>query len=105
MVLFLLLAALFSWHITRPLTKLAKAADQLAAGLPQRVTPSGPTETRILGERFNAMPDTPAQSSAVRRPLLAGLPHALKVPFSPILPRLKMAPEHTFQEAMPKDTR
>src|SRR3546814_3741963 len=37
MVLFLLLAALFSWHITRPLTKLAKAADQLAAGLPQQI--------------------------------------------------------------------
>src|SRR3546814_9697562 len=105
MVLFLLLAALFSWHITRPLTKLAKAADQLAAGLPQRVTPSGPTETRILGERFNAMLDTLAESSAVRRTLLAGLPHDLKGPLSRMWLRIEMAADTTFQEGMRKDIR
>src|SRR5690606_26680100 len=66
MGMLLLLAAAFSWHITRPLTRLAKAADQLAAGQPQRVSPSGPSETRILGERFNAMLDTLAESAAVQ---------------------------------------
>lgn len=44
--LLLLLAVGFSWHITRPLTRLADAADRLAAGQPQRVDPAGPTETR-----------------------------------------------------------
>src|SRR5690606_11979955 len=78
MGLLLIIAAAFSWHITRPLTRLAKAADQLAAGQPQRVTPSGPTETRILGQRFNAMLDALAESNAVRHTLLAGLPHDLK---------------------------
>ena len=43
--LLLLLAVGFSWHITRPLTRLADAADRLAAGQPQRVDPAGPTET------------------------------------------------------------
>src|SRR5690606_15387265 len=80
MVLLLLLSAAFAWHITGPLTRLAKAADQLAAGKPQRVLPSGPSETRSLGERFNAMMDKLAESAAVQRTLLAGLPHDLKGP-------------------------
>ncbi|UYO95554.1 sensor histidine kinase [Pollutimonas sp. M17] len=100
---FLLFAAAFSWHITRPLTRLAKAADQLAAGQPQRVVPSGPSETRILGERFNAMLDTLAESSAVQRTLLAGLPHDLKGPLSRMWLRIEMVDDPTFQEGMRKD--
>lgn len=103
MALFLLLAALFSWHITRPLTRLAKAADQLAAGKPQRVVPSGPIETRVLGERFNAMLDSLSESSAVRRTLLAGLPHDLKGPLSRMWLRIEMASDATFQEGMRRD--
>ncbi len=103
MGLFLLLAAAFSWHITRPLTRLAKAADQLAAGQPQRVVPSGPSETRLLGERFNAMLDTLAESSAVQRTLLAGLPHDLKGPLSRMWLRIEMVDDPTFQEGMRKD--
>lgn len=103
MGLFLLLSAAFSWHITRPLTRLAKAADQLAAGQPQRVTPSGPRETRILGERFNAMLDTLAESNAVQRTLLAGLPHDLKGPLSRMWLRIEMVDDPTFKEGMRKD--
>ncbi|HEY9461150.1 MAG TPA: ATP-binding protein, partial [Paralcaligenes sp.] len=103
MGLFLLLAAAFSWRITRPLTRLTKAADQLAAGQPQRVIPSGPTETRILGERFNIMLDTLAESSAVRRTLLAGLPHDLKGPLSRMWLRIEMADDSTFKDGMRKD--
>ncbi|HEY9571705.1 MAG TPA: HAMP domain-containing sensor histidine kinase [Pusillimonas sp.] len=100
---FLLFAAAFSWHITRPLTRLAQAADQLAAGQPQRVVLSGPSETRILGERFNAMLDTLAESSAVQRTLLAGLPHDLKGPLSRMWLRIEMIDDPTFQEGMRKD--
>ncbi|PLC51918.1 ATPase [Pollutimonas subterranea] len=103
MGVFLLLAAAFSWHITRPLTRLAKAADQLAAGQPQRVTPSGPSETRVLGERFNAMLDTLEQSAAVQRTLLAGLPHDLKGPLSRMWLRIEMMEDATFKEGMLKD--
>ncbi|MFA7668745.1 MAG: ATPase, partial [Burkholderiaceae bacterium] len=42
MLMLLLITAAFAWHITRPLTRLAKAADQLAAGKPERVMPAGP---------------------------------------------------------------
>src|SRR5690606_31975634 len=80
-----------------------KAADQLAAGQPQRVSPSGPSETRILGERFNAMLDTLAESNAVQRTLLAGLPHDLKAPLSRMWLRIEMAEDTTFKEGMLKD--
>jgi len=103
MGLLLLISAAFSWHITRPLTRLAKAADQFAAGQPQRVEPSGPRETRVLGERFNAMLDTLAETSAVQRTLLAGLPHDLKGPLSRMWLRIEMANDATFQEGMRKD--
>lgn len=103
MGLFLLISAVFSWHITRPLTRLADAADQLAAGQPQRVTPSGPRETRVLGQRFNAMLDALAESSTVRRTLLAGLPHDLKGPLSRMWLRVEMADESDFKEGMRRD--
>ena len=99
----LLIAAGFSWHITRPMTSLAVAADQLAAGKPQRVEPSGPHETRVLGERFNAMLDALDASDAVRRTLLAGLPHDLKGPLSRMRLRTEMADDPTLKEGLRKD--
>src|SRR5690606_23657634 len=103
MVLLLLLSAAFAWHITGPLTRLAKAADQLAAGKPQRVLPSGPSETRSLGERFNAMMDKLAESAAVQRTLLAGLPHDLKGPLSRMWLRIEMSNDPKFREGMRQD--
>ena len=103
MALLLLLSAAFAWHITRPLTRLAKAADQLAAGNPERVQPSGPSETRSLGERFNAMLDTLAESAAVQRTLLAGLPHDLKGPLSRMWLRIEMTDDPTLKEGMRQD--
>lgn len=103
MGLLLLLAAAFSWHITRPLTKLAKAADQLASGNPKRVVPSGPRETIILSERFNAMLDALNESATVQRTLLAGLPHDLKAPLSRMWLRIEMLDKSSFQEGMRTD--
>ncbi len=103
MGLLLLLSAAFSWNITRPLTRLAKAADQYAAGQPTRVRPSGPRETRVLGERFNAMLDTLAETSAVQRTLLAGLPHDLKGPLSRMWLRIEMASDDALKEGMRND--
>jgi len=103
MGLLLLLAAAFSWHVTRPLTRLANAADQLAAGQPQRVVPAGPTETRRLGERFNAMLDALAESRAVHHTLLAGLPHDLKGPLSRMWLRSEMSDDAALRDGMRKD--
>jgi two-component system osmolarity sensor histidine kinase EnvZ len=101
--LILLVAAGFSWHITRPLTRLTEAADQLAAGQPQRVEPSGPHETRALGQRFNAMLDALAESESVRRTLLAGLPHDLKGPLSRMWLRIEMADDPVLKDGLRKD--
>jgi len=105
MGLFLILAAAFSWHITRPLSHLAKAADQLAAGKPQHVRPTGPRETRILAQRFNAMQDAVAESNAVQRTLLAGLPHDLKGPLSRMWLRIEMLEDPIFRDGMRKDVK
>jgi two-component system osmolarity sensor histidine kinase EnvZ len=99
----MILAAWFSWHITRPLTRLAEAADKLAAGQPQRVVPSGPHETRVLGQRFNAMLDALQESESVRRTLLAGLPHDLKAPLSRMWLRIEMSDDPTLKEGLRKD--
>ena len=99
--LLLLLAVGFSWHITRPLTRLADAADRLAAGQPQRVDPAGPTETRR--ERFNAMLDALAESDSVRRTLLAGLPHDLKGPLSRMWLRIELADDSKLKDGLRAD--
>ncbi|ANN65810.1 ATP-binding protein [Bordetella bronchialis] len=101
----LILAGGFSWHITRPITRLAEAADKLAAGQPQRVEPSGPHETRVLGERFNAMLDALQESESVRRTLLAGLPHDLKAPLSRMWLRIEMSDDAALTEGLRKDLR
>jgi len=101
--LLLLLAVGFSWHITRPITRLADAADRLAAGQPQRVEPSGPHETRVLGERFNAMLDALSESDSVRRTLLSGLPHDLKGPLSRMWLRIELADDSKLKEGLRAD--
>src|SRR5690606_3521322 len=47
--------------------------------------------------------DTLAESSAVQRTLLAGLPHDLKGPLSRMWLRIEMVDDPTFQEGMRKD--
>ncbi len=101
--LLLTLAAGFAWHITRPLTRLTAAADKLAQGHPERVTPAGPSETRQLGERFNAMLDALDESKAVQQTLLAGLPHDLKSPLARMRLRLELTDDMAFKDGMRND--
>ena len=103
LALLLLLAAWFSWHITRPITRLVDATDRLAAGKPARVEPAGPAEIKRLGERFNAMLEALSQSEATRRTLLAGLPHDLKAPLSRMWLRVEMSEDASLKDGMRKD--
>lgn len=103
LALLLLLAAWFSWHITRSITRLVDATDRLAAGKPARVEPAGPAEIKRLGERFNAMLDALSQSEATRRTLLAGLPHDLKAPLSRMWLRIEMTDDLSLKDGMRKD--
>ena len=103
LALVLLIAAWFSWHITRPITRLVDATDRLAAGKPARVEPAGPAEIKRLGERFNAMLEALSQSEATRRTLLAGLPHDLKAPLSRMWLRIEMTDDVSLKDGMRKD--
>ena len=93
----------FSWHITRPLTRLVHATDRLAAGQPEPVKPSGPDETRLLGEKFNTMLAALAQSQKTQRTLLAGLPHDLKGPLTRMGLRIEMSQDADLQAGLRRD--
>lgn len=103
LALVLLIALWFSWHISRPITSLVQATDQLAAGKPARVEPAGPSETRLLGERFNAMLDALSHSESTRRTLLAGLPHDLKAPLARMWLRIEMTDDQALKQGMRTD--
>ena len=103
LALVLLVAFWFSWHISRPITSLVQATDQLAAGKPARVEPAGPSETRLLGERFNAMVDALRESESTRRTLLAGLPHDLKAPLARMWLRIEMTDDLALKNGMRTD--
>ena len=98
-----LIALWFSWHITRPMTRLVKATDLLAKGRPEPVKPSGPTETRRLGEHFNAMLDALAQTQQTQQTLLAGLPHDLKGPMARMALRIEMTDDQALKEGLARD--
>lgn len=98
-----LIALWFSWHITRPMTRLVQATDLLASGRPEPVIPSGPTETRRLGEHFNAMLDSLAQTRQSQQALLAGLPHDLKGPMARMALRIEMTEDHALKDGLARD--
>lgn len=98
-----LIALWFSWHITRPMTRLVQATDMLAKGRPEPVKPSGPTETRRLGEHFNAMLDSLAQTQQTQQTLLAGLPHDLKGPMARMALRIEMTDDQALKAGLIKD--
>jgi len=105
MLLALVIAGFFAWHIARPLTHLTRAADRLASGQPHRVVPSGPNETRRLGQHFNDMLDALDESSAVRRTMLAGLPHDLKGPLARMWLRLEMMEDSPVKDGLMFDAK
>lgn len=99
----LLVGAAFSWHITKPLTELLQATEKLAAGQPQPVVPSGPDETRRLGERFNDMLAALEHAQQTQRTLLAGLPHDLKGPLARMALRIEMTDDEQLKSGLSKD--
>ncbi|MFM7007779.1 MAG: ATP-binding protein [Betaproteobacteria bacterium] len=105
LLVIMLIGVVFSWHVTRPITRLMQATDMLAAGTPAPVDPTGPTELRVLGERFNAMLTALRTSESTKRTLLAGLPHDLKAPLSRMWLRVEMSEEPTLKEGMRNDLR
>lgn len=76
-------ALIVAYYLTRPINRLTTAANALAAGdLTHRVEATGPGEIAHLGEAFNEMADSLAESEELRRRLVADVAHELRNPIA-----------------------
>lgn len=73
-----------SRSITRPLQEMARAAEELADGEHQRISPSGPEEIRSLARSFNHMSERIQASRESQQDFTANVSHELKTPLTSI---------------------
>jgi two-component system sensor histidine kinase BaeS len=82
----MLLALLLSRSLTRPLSQLAGAAEDIAAGhYSRRVGISGPDEIGKLGSAFDRMAEAVERARKVQRDFLANVSHELKTPLTSLI--------------------
>jgi signal transduction histidine kinase len=85
LVLGIPLAWLLSRSITGPMRRLAQAAGDLPTSTSAQPLPvEGPTEVRVLTERFNAMAHEMASTRDEETQMLANLRHDLRTPLTSI---------------------
>lgn len=81
----ILLAALTSRHIARPLQRVAEAATAVARGdYSAHVPVSGPPEARSLATSFNRMTAEVLAANTAQRDFLSNVSHDLKTPLTSI---------------------
>jgi signal transduction histidine kinase len=82
----MLLALLVSLSVTRPLRKLAAAAEDIAAGhYSRRVGIKGLDEIGTLGAAFDRMAEAVERARAIQREFLANVSHELKTPLTSLI--------------------
>ena len=82
----MLLALLVSLSVTRPLRKLAAAAEDIAAGhYSRRVGIRGADEIGTLGSAFDRMAEAVERARAIQREFLANVSHELKTPLTSLI--------------------
>lgn len=82
----LILVLLLSRSVTRPLSQLAGAAEDIAAGnYARRVGISGPDEIGLLGASFDRMAEGVEKARRVQRDFLANVSHELKTPLTSLI--------------------
>ncbi len=79
-----LILAIMSRRITRPLSELQHAMTAVASGEQKEIIPSGSSETTSLGESFNEMSGELERQRGLRRQLMADLAHDLNGPLHAI---------------------
>jgi len=86
LVVAMLLVLLISQSLTRPLTQLASAAEDIAAGnYSRRVSIKGQDEIGMLGSAFNRMGEAVERARKVQRDFLANVSHELKTPLTSLI--------------------
>lgn len=84
-LLAVLLAAVISQSVARPLQEMARAAESIAQGdYDQQLAPQGPDEVRRLAGSFNTMATQVKRSQQTQRDFLANVSHDLKTPLTVI---------------------
>jgi signal transduction histidine kinase len=82
----ILLVVLVGRSLTRPLARLAAAAEDVAAGnYSRRVGISGRDEIGMLGAAFDRMAEAVERARKVQRDFLANLSHELKTPLTSLI--------------------
>ena len=103
----ILAAALIAWRLNRPLTRLAKAAEELGkGGDPPPVPESGPSEVRAVARAFNHMKESLKSEERERTTFLAGISHDLRTPLARLRLDVEMLGERVeagTQEGMVAD--
>jgi signal transduction histidine kinase len=86
LVVAMLLVVLVGRSLTRPLTRLAAAAEDVAAGnYSRRVGIRGSDEIGMLGASFDRMAEAVERARKVQRDFLANLSHELKTPLTSLI--------------------
>ena len=82
----IVLITLVTYSVTRPLTQLAEAAEDIAAGnYSRRVNLKGHDEIGTLGAAFNRMAEAVERARRVQRDFLANVSHELKTPLTSLI--------------------
>ena len=85
LILSVLLAALITRWVARPLQQMAQAAEAIAAGeYDQTLDIKGPEEARVLAESFELMAKQVKASQQAMRDLVANVSHDLKTPLTSV---------------------
>jgi signal transduction histidine kinase len=86
LIVAMLLVLLVSRSLTRPLTQLAGAAEDIAAGnYSRRVGIRGNDEIGMLGTAFNRMAEAVERARKTQRDFLANVSHELKTPLTSLI--------------------
>lgn len=86
LIVAMLLILLISRSLTRPLTQLAAAAEDIAGGnYSRRVGIKGSDEIGMLGSAFNRMAEAVERARKIQRDFLANVSHELKTPLTSLI--------------------
>ncbi|MCM2359076.1 MAG: HAMP domain-containing histidine kinase [Geobacteraceae bacterium] len=78
-----LLSIILARRLTRPITRLARAADSISQGnLHERIEPAGSDELATLSHSFNRMAQTLEKQNALRKKINANFAHEMRTPLA-----------------------